>query len=74
MWLKKKKKKKENASPGELDESVEFNGLALAIDGDWLDVLLPYQMTHKSMLAPLLMANGHPFVVAICKGLKKCIS
>jgi hypothetical protein len=74
VWLKKKRKKKENAPPGELDESVEFDGLALAIDGDWLDFLKPYQMTHKSMLTPLLMANGHPFVVAICEGLRKCAS
>jgi hypothetical protein len=74
VWLMKERKKKENAPPGELDESVEFDGLALAIDGDWLDFLKPYRMIHKSLLAPLLMDSGHPFVVAIREGLNKCAS
>jgi hypothetical protein len=57
-----------------LDESVEYDGFALAIDGDWLDFLKPYQMTHKSLFAPLLMDRNHPFVVAIREGLRECTS
>jgi hypothetical protein len=71
VWLMKERKKKENAPPGELDESVEYDGLVLAIDGDWLDFLKPYRMTHKSLFAPL-MDSDHPFVVAIREGLKEC--
>lgn len=42
----KEKKQKNNALPSELVESVEYDGLALAIDGRWLDFLKPYQMIH----------------------------
>jgi hypothetical protein len=57
-----------------LDESVEYDGLVLAIDGDWLDFLKPHQMIHKSLFAPLLMDSGHLFFVAICEDLRVCVS
>jgi hypothetical protein len=42
----KEKKKKDNALLSELVESVEYDGLALAIDGRWSDFLKPNQMIH----------------------------